>query len=253
MPRFDFLPSYHYEVNTDGIINKPADKLLRKCTIYGAEGGVGDLNDNGKYVIPITVASNLVDVSKITGGRNSYRYTVNSAANNNVKVNNGIITISYARYAMGVAYYDTKMTLPAGTYTLSAECYLDMDDGAMGMGLGVRQVVSPDKNYLADKKFDAYKQWQTFSMSFTLTEDTEVAVLVQPTGTADNYYPIMNVKNIQLTAEADSKTTYIELDKPLGEGERIDISGIYVPNERNIITVDTAVQPSAVEYQYYTY
>lgn len=258
MARFDFLPSYHYEVNTDGIINKPADKLLRKCTICGAEGGVGDLNDSGKYVIPITVSSNLVDMSKITGGRQGGTYGLNAAITARCKVIDGVITISYGLYADNAVYYDTKMTVPSGQYTISADCYIDMDNETYNqIGFGVRRYYSDGTSkYSGSYKYMnlSLQQWERASHSFTLDESEYIAIFVQPVGDKDNYLNIpLKVKNIQLISEADSKTMYIELDKPLGEGERIDISGIYVPNERNIITIDTAVQPSAVEYQYYTY
>lgn len=391
MSRFDFLPSYHYEVNTDGIINNPAVKELRGCKIYGADGGVGDLNKNiakiedwdkykwlagtikdiepetgsfvisaqygmyyvpltklmpdieadkeyylfatapqaknqfvylygeprswkfgtkttitqadidsangmsiygaadgsdtqytgfmvvpaemydaeqtefepcmtpGKYNIPITVNENLVDMSKITGGRKLNGYVSDAAVNTRCTMTDGVVLIRYGAYASGVVFYDTLMSLPSGKYILSADCYLDMEDETyleVRMALAQYSVGDYSK-YTVKGTFtflNECQKWQRLSAECELTEDCEAAICIQPVGDKNNYLNVpLKVKNIRLEPISKTKTTYIEIDKPLYAGESINVSGIEVPNKMNAITVGTVNQPSAVEYEYYTY
>lgn len=58
MDRRRFLPSYHYENNTDGVLINSVGKPLRDYKIYGAADGVGD------------IAVNRIDHTKITSRTN---------------------------------------------------------------------------------------------------------------------------------------------------------------------------------------
>ena len=72
MGRFDLLPSYHYEDNADGVITTQCEMPLRDYRIYGCSfqdgkpspenpleiKSVGDMTPDGKYVIPIEVKAN---------------------------------------------------------------------------------------------------------------------------------------------------------------------------------------------------
>lgn len=57
MDRYKFLPSYHYEDNTDGNIQNPATDKVRTCTIYG---------NHGKNLFPYPFAKSTTTVNGIT-------------------------------------------------------------------------------------------------------------------------------------------------------------------------------------------
>lgn len=57
MDRYKMLPCYHYEDNTDGVINNPATDKVRTCTIYG---------NHGKNLIPYPFTNSTKTINGIT-------------------------------------------------------------------------------------------------------------------------------------------------------------------------------------------
>ena len=195
---------------------------LKSYRIYGAAGGVGDYDENsGKYVIPVTIAGkNEFDGTLISGYYTDSTMTSIGGASGN--------------------YKSFKLLLSAGIYTFSSSIPV----------LIIRYITA-----------DSYKSNPTSSRitqthTFTVSDDGYVSLAFR---NAENT-PWDDSTTIQIE-EAQTATEYepyhepivstISLDTPLSEGESVSMADTGVQfgtiDGTNILTVGTAVQPSAVE------
>ena len=94
--RFNILPTYHFEENTDGQIRGAAERVLRDCTIYG---------NCGKNLVPYPFPYH-----SIYGTKNGITVTDSG---------NGTITVNGTATANTVIYLVSALQLSAGKYFLS--------------------------------------------------------------------------------------------------------------------------------------
>ena len=204
------------------LIFRSDGSVLKNYRLYGAAGGLGDYDEeSGKYVIPVTIA-----------GKNEFNGTLIS----------GYYTDSTMTSIGGASgnYKSFKLLLSAGIYTFSSSIPV----------LIIRYITA-----------DSYKSNPTSSRitqthTFTVSDDGYVSLAFR---NAENT-PWDDSTTIQIE-EAQTATEYepyhepivstISLDTPLSEGESVSMADTGVQfgtiDGTNILTVGTAVQPSAVE------
>ena len=183
-----------------------------KLNIYGNSEGLGTLvNDetsrfNEKYKIEIkSIGKNLFDINKITTFV-GYDYNIKRPTYSSISDN--IITSKIGAYGNMALLYDSKIILPVGIYTISADFMADKDSGNKGVTIGVRDLTNEiTKN--VHKKLSNYRSWERINYTFSLETQSEVAVQVQGTGEKDDYTNLnIKIKNIQL--EKSEKSTVYE-------------------------------------------
>ena len=247
-----------------------------KFNVYGSADGVGTLDsENGKYKIPIVQrGKNLFDISKVKSFV-STDYT--TSRNTYSTISDGIVTSKIGVYANGAIWKDTKIKLPAGTYTLSADCMADKDTGNKTV---VVYLYNFDLRKSQGKAhtLSSYRTWERLSSEIVLEEESEVAVLIQCTGVKADYTNLqIKIKNVQL--EIGSSATEYEayrekavtafLDSALGDDEYIDlineklhsadaVTDITVTGDLTVLNSDSItfmcggdVSPSKMEVAYY--
>ena len=247
-----------------------------KFNVYGSADGVGTLDsENGKYKIPIVQrGKNLFDISKVKSFV-STDYT--TSRNTYSTISDGIVTSKIGVYANGAIWKDTKIKLPAGTYTLSADCMADKDTGNKTV---VVYLYNFDLRKSQGKAhtLSSYRTWERLSSEIVLEEESEVAVLIQCTGVKADYTNLqIKIKNVQL--EIGSSATEYEayrekavtafFDSALGADEYIDlineklhsadavtditVTGDLTPLDGDSITFMCGgdVSPSKMEVTYY--
>lgn len=238
--------------------------------VYG--DGIGNLN-NSKYEIPVKITGkNMFDISKV----NSFvanDYTTGRAAFSTIS-DDGVVTSKIGSYGDTAIWKDTKIKIPAGTYTLSADCMADKDTGDKHVNIRVWNFTAEKSAGRGGVELSAYKQWERLSADFTLDVESEVAILIQGVGAKDDYTNLqIKLKNVQLERGnvATEYEPYYEhtataiLDTPLSGNEYIDLAAKKRNGETDItvngnttlfdgtnsITCQTAVAPSKMEISYY--
>ena len=263
------IPHTTVSGNLITITDALADEQPLEMRVYG--DGIGDLND-GKYEIPVKITGkNMFDISKV----NSFvarDYTTSKATYSSIS--DGIVTSKIGFYGTRVIWKDTKIKIPAGTYTLSADCIADKDTGDKHVNIGVWKFTT--EKAIGDRiiELSAYKQWERLSTEITLDEESEVAIFIQGVGAAGDYTNLqIKIKNVQL--EKGNTVTEYEpyqehtattiLDTPLSGSEYIDFAAKKRNGETEItvngdttlfdgtnnITCQTAIAPSKMEMSYY--
>ena len=263
------IPHTTVSGNPITITDALADEQPLEMRVYG--DGIGDLND-GKYEIPVKITGkNMFDISKV----NSFvarDYTTSKATYSSIS--DGIVTSKIGFYGTRVIWKDTKIKIPAGTYTLSADCIADKDTGDKHVNIGVWKFTT--EKAIGDRiiELSAHKQWERLSTEITLDEESEVAIFIQGVGAAGDYTNLqIKIKNVQL--EKGNTVTEYEpyqehtvtamLETPLSGNEYIDFVSKKRNSETDItvngnttlfdginnITCRTAVAPSKMEMSYY--
>lgn len=255
--RFNLLPTYHFEENTDGQIRGAAERVLRDCMIYG---------NCGKNLIPYPYRETTKTVNGIT-------FT-----------DNGDGTVTVDGTATGSAIfnvaYDAAGLVRNGIYFLSG-C---PNKNIKGISL------QPKVDGVWNSKYYDYGNGkivtvQSFitSISIQVNRNTVCDNLVfkpqlELGETATNYEPYKEVGDLDaesgkyilpVTVSATDyepytapKITNLLLDAPLGPGESISCreKGLLVPelatidpNITNYITFGSEVKPSSAKFDYYKY
>ena len=237
--------------------------------VYG--DGIGD-SKNGKYEIPVKITGkNMFDISKV----NSFvarDYT--TSRNTYASISDGVVTSKIGSYGDVVIWKDTKIKIPAGTYTLSADCMADKDTGDKRVNIGVWNFTEGKFTARNGVELSAYKQWERLSAEITLDVESEVAISIQGVGVAGDYTNLqIKIKNVQLEKgnAATEYEPYYEhtataiLDTPLSGSEFVDFATKKRNDETDItvngdttlfdgtnsITCQTAIAPSKMEMSYY--
>lgn len=241
---------------TDGSVTHYSGFMIVPAELYDANNTAFEpYMTPGKYNIPINVSENLIDTSAITSARD-WTYTVERSTY--YSFNGDEIVSRIGAYGDGAVLYDTKTTLLPDTYTLAADFYVDKDSGDKNITIGVYDFVN-SKLTAERRLLTEYKQWESVSYNFTLTDSVEMGVVVQGVGTKDDYLNLkIKIRNIRLISQSRSETIYVLTDNSISSGTHIKMSEnalppIQLPYKRNIITVKSTVRPSAIEYQYYKY
>lgn len=261
--RFNLLPKYHFEENTDGKIKNAATRVLRDCRIFGATEfepykTVGDLDaESGKYVLPVTI-----------GGKNLIPYP----------------HFYLWHYPNGITFTDNGdgSITANGTSTGSAQYFWNFTPANFKLDKNATYIFSGCPRGGAT---------DTYRLEFAVTKgdttllnkhDTGNGVVIN--GIPENYDRISvkpfigrgtTVDNITFKPQLElgktatefepytaPKTTNLLLDAPLGVGESISCreKGLPVPelatldpSITNCITFGSEVKPSGVTCEYYKY
>ena len=245
MNRLRRMQSYYYVDNTDGRIANPAVNTLRDYTITGtATNAVGDYDaESGKYKIPVQNIRNLFledkmlersqDISKTDDGYKVLGYPVSFDANTEI-----------------VKYLKSNLK-PGITYTIDR--YFS---GYTGNVQGRVTLVGVGETRYATVTYgNGYK-----SATFTLTQeqiDNLTYVFVYGANKEDTEKN-QTFKYIRIYDPTETETTDIILDAPVKPGESINKINDSLPDIKlhggiNMLTVQTEVSPSAVNWQYYKY
>lgn len=245
MNRLRRMQSYYYVDNTDGRIVNPAVNALRDYTITGtATNAVGDYDaESGKYKIPVQNIRNLFledkmleksqYISKTDDGYKVLWYPVSFDANTEI-----------------VKYLKSNLK-PGITYTIDRyfSGYTGNSQGHVALG------GSDGTRYVGTGPFEGYK-----SATFTLTQeqiDNLTYVFVYG-ATKEDTEKNQTFKYIRIYDPTETETTDIILDAPVKPGESINKINDSLPEIKlhggiNMLTVQTEVSPSAVNWQYYKY
>lgn len=263
------IPHTTVSGNPITITDALADEQPLEMRVYG--DGLGDSN-NGKYEIPVKITGkNMFDISKV----NSFvarDYT--TSRNTYASISDGVVTSKIGSYGDLVIWKDTKIKIPAGTYTLSADCMADKDTGDKHVNIIVWNFTAKKLAGRSRVELSAYKQWERLSAEITLDQESEVAISIQGVGVAGDYTNLqIKIKNVQL--EKGNVATEYEpyqehtataiLDTPLSGSESVDfvskkrndetditVNGdITLFDGTNDITCQTAAAPSKMEMSYY--
>lgn len=182
-----------------------------KLNIYGNSEGLGTLaidetsRFNGKYKIDIkSIGKNLFNINKVTAFIDKYYTSMRNAYGS---ISNNVITSKIGIYGNIGLLYDSKITLPAGTYTISADFMADKDSGNKGVSIGVYDLENKITK-VRHQILSNYKTWENKYYTFTLDTECEIAILAQGTGEKDDYLNLnIKIKNIQLE-KAEQATDY---------------------------------------------
>ena len=263
------IPHTTVSGNPITITDALADEQPLEMRVYG--DGLGDSN-NGKYEIPVKITGkNMFDISKV----NSFvarDYT--TSRDTYASISDGVVTSKIGLYASEIIWKDTKIKIPAGMYTLSADCMADKDTGDKRVSILVWNFTEGKFTARNGVELSAYKQWERLSAEITLDVESEVAISIQGVGVAGDYTNLqIKIKNVQL--EKGNVATEYEpyqehtataiLDTPLSGSESVDfvskkrndetditVNGdITLFDGTNDITCQTAAAPSKMEMSYY--
>lgn len=223
MNRFRHLPSYHYEDNTDGILNKSVGKPLRNYKIYGdsiQDGtptpdnpieveSVGDYDEKiGKYKLPVKVnGKNLFNRGELT---RDYAYTERY----------GKYGIKQIKPASGNAGFRFPVDIKQGTtFNLSFKLIdYNIDDDRKRVYCRLRNAGGTTVQANSATISDVDK---IYSIDYTAEEDLSYAEFyTQSVWEAGTYYTIDNIMISILTDTnfepyVEPIITSIYLDEPL--------------------------------------
>lgn len=245
MDRRRFLPTYHYE-NRSGVYascEDSAGRPLRDYKIYGAEGGVGDFDEETvKYKVPVRVSGKniLNPESLIVSNNGLYGY---------VKITDidEYLTIS-------LILKDPAIELVSGSSLMFTYRGYDArfeDGGAVTYSSHILSNTNILGDSASNYKNGIYLKYLSFYPNTTGNIEAIKAkydIQIEYGTVKTDYEPYIG-----------SKTYDILSDSPIGAGEYIS----YLENKdvlppiqtfkgvANVISVGTSVQPSNIEVQYY--
>ena len=222
---------------------------VKDYNIYGAEGGVGDLNASGEYVIPVVVrGKNYFDLDKVPF------YTSTTQ-----KYNNGIKASKTAATNRGGKI---PITLPLGkTIYMSMDV---VDSQINGSAARVTMGFYNKSNTLVrSTNVTSTKAHKTYS--FTLSEEISYVQFYFQSSSSNNAVgDYVTMDNIMLRTEGEDvweayiepQTVKVTLPHDLIESEYASKSRDGLPNlpqfkGTTIYEAQTTVAPSGIEVQYY--
>lgn len=279
--RFNLLPTYHFEENTDGKIKNAATRVLRDCRIFGNCGknlfnwDAIDKTQDWSYVVNGTTVSILDNGAIVTGNHgnkttasaysngwfapgNSHGGNVTLAAGDTVTVSANIkaVTLSESFFDNNWCY----MYLYGTTSITSDLQHQFPKDGTV-------QRVSQEFNITKSGSYHP-----VFTLNSNTLEITDIQIAVNNSDTTYEPYKTVGdldaesgkyVLPVTISGENTApKTTNLLLDAPLGVGESISCreKGLPVPelatldpSITNCITFGSEVKPSSVTCEYYKY
>lgn len=143
---------------------------------------------------------NLFDESQISYAANSLGVTSEAYG----VVQDGVLIAKIGLYSYGITWKPFAMSLGAGTYTISADCYISTG-GAPNLNLSVRLVDAETNASVpaSNVSLSAFDNWERISAQITLTESSEYMLSVQGGGNAELHSNMdVRFKNI-CVAEGD--------------------------------------------------
>ena len=144
----------------------------------------GNVFSDGWYFEP--ERANLFDISKQTGFINSrgmilgsYYYSINDE-DKTVRIRMGVYGDSFV--------FSNPITLSPGDYVISAKIQMSgKDGGGNDASLGYRLGGYDGKTYSKYYEIDVEKDFTLISYPFSLSKKSDILILCQPNGTANNY------------------------------------------------------------------
>ena len=222
---------------------------VKDYRIWGAEGGVGDVNASGEYVIPVVVrGKNYFDLNKVPFSNNSTQ-----------PCNNGIKATKTSASNRGDKI---PITLPVGK-----TIYMSMDviDSQIG-GSATRVTMgfyNKSNALVRSTNVTSTKAHKTYS--FTLSEEISYVQFYFQSSSSNNAVgDYVTMDNIMLRTEGeDVWEAYVEprivdvcLDNPIGAEEKVQQSKDSLPSlpqfaQTTVYEVETLIPPNGIEVQYY--
>ena len=224
---------------------------LDDCVIYGASGGVGDLNSTtGKYDIPITVQGKNVIVNTLASQTyNGITLTRNS---------DGSVTLN------GTAEASMNFSMTRDTHTLNPDDYQPIENA-------VYVISGSPEGAAVNKYMMSFRYVSAIGSTSSFARIPQEGLTIDNTGGEYNYIapyisvwsgitcnnvtfrPMLRLAGTSDTYEAlTAKTTRtISIDAPLTAGQSISAeqAGITLPTSSdnwNTLTVDTSVKPEVM-------
>ena len=236
------------EPDTFPFIFKADGKRLKNYRIYGAEGGVGDLDSNSeKYVIPVKIeGKNIAPVSGVPSTLRgvAWAYRADGAVTGTrTSVNENLSDFTYAEF-----------TLSAGSYIFTR---FDSESANAG-----------GSTYQANILIDGTAHWGTGVYSFTINDTAAIKIVLRVYSAFDGtaiFKPMIRKATVAdgtFEPYQEPKTYTISLDEPLNDGDFIDfrqqkndsgdivlMPAVITINGTNVLSVDTTVQPAKIYLQ----
>ena len=236
------------EPDTFPFIFKADGKRLKNYRIYGAEGGVGDLDSKSeKYVIPVKIeGKNIAPVSGVPSTLRgvAWAYRADGAVTGTrTSVDENLSDFTYAQF-----------TLSAGSYVFTR---FDSESANAG-----------GSTYQANIVIDGTSHWGTGVYPFTINAPATVKVVLRVYAAFDGtaiFKPMIRKATVAdgtFEPYQEPKTHNILLSEPLAEDEYIDfreqkndsgdivlMPAVITINGTNVLSVDTTVQPAKIYLQ----
>ena len=137
---------------------------------------------------------NLFDESQITHATNS----AGMASEAYGVVQDGVLIAKIGLYSYGITWKPFAMSLGAGTYTVSADCYIPTG-GAPNPNLSVRLFNTKTQTSISASgvSLSSFDKWERISAQITVTEPSEYMLSVQGAGNAEMHSDMdVRFKNI---------------------------------------------------------
>lgn len=247
MNRRRFLPTYHYEDNTNGVLLDSAGKPLRNYLIYGADGGVGSV---GKNLFDENVFNSLT-----TEPTNNDEWVIKNAV---ITVSNGMSFKENTRYTMR---FTGKQTAGNPRFVF---VYTDGTENI----IGTWQLATEYTEYIgtsAVNKTVAYIKIHYGSNGYIYIQKNSIMLVegVYTLATMPEYEPYGS----GLKINSGGNEFQISLNSPLGAGDYVDfangeivIGGVAQKVDLPVVTtekgdtsisINSTIQPDSVMWQYY--
>ena len=203
-----FLFFYGWSAPDDIIFEFVQLELGETATAYQPYQDISEL----KSMIPMNICGkNLFDMSKIT------EFVLKSDYSSAIyigTISNGIATMNRGSYSDTYFWKDSKLTLPTGTYTISADFMADKDSGDKRVTFGFNDFIS-NTIFRRTKTLSEYKVWERFSATFTISNSHAILVFIfQGIGTAEDFTNLnIKIKNIQIE-QSSVMTDYESYQNP---------------------------------------
>ena len=210
---------------------------LRNYRIYGAEGGVGDLdNETGKYIVPLTMYGQTENlVSEIISGK--YYNGADEVTNANMATSDFIPIEPNAKYTS--AHFDNS-----GNYTGALVFCTWTSDKVFIEQTTNAETITTESNakYITVRNF-ASNPTGTKGTNFCLVKgDTRPAYVSQT-------YFLPKTYSISVD-EALTENQYIDFrEQKSSDGDIVLMPALPTANGKNIISVETETQPSKIYLQ----
>lgn len=241
--RFNLLPTYHFEENTNGQIRGAAERVLRDCTIYG---------NCGKNLLPYPFGNTTKTVNGIT-------FTDNG---------DGTVTANGTATAAAVfvcKYYNAKTPIvPDKKIYFLSGCPEGGRTSASVWNYRINAMTYKEDSYVGG--YSDFGDGKTVDLRNVDFDTLQVQILINNGASVDNlvFKPQLELGEAATDFEPYTapKITNLLLDAPLGPGESISCreKGLLVPELAttdpritNYITFGSEVKPSSANFDYYKY
>lgn len=219
---------------------------LRNYRIYGNTGGVGDLQANGKYLVPVTVSGkNLAPtiLPQSSGGINIQQ------------IGDGIYSMSGTSQKQNNFVFTLNLSLPMGDYKI--------------VNMGTVRIALDFKNISGATVFKSPNPGEAVSFSYPGNAQREINIyvpilsndtvdgtvkymIIRASGEYNSYEPYHEPQTVNIYLDEQlNENDYIDFrkQKRYPSGDMISLPAIPTIDGTNILSVATETQPSKVYLQ----